>query len=164
MEIRKSMMEDLPRILALYEQARAFMKANGNPDQWGDSYPEEEIVRQDIEEGRSYVCETDGEIAGVFYFSCEPDPDYARIDDGGWLNDAPYGVVHRITASSRQRGVASFCLDWAFSQCGNLRIDTYKDNQPMQNLLKKKGFTRCGIIYVREGSPRIAFQKLRREE
>ena len=93
MEIRKSMMEDLPRILALYEQARAFMKANGNPDQWGDSYPEEEIVRQDIEEGRSYVCETDGEIAGVFYFSCEPDPDYARIDDGGWLNDAPYGVV-----------------------------------------------------------------------
>ena len=59
MEIRKATMEDLPRILALYEQARAFMKANGNPDQWGDNYPEPELVRQDIAGGHSYVCEAE---------------------------------------------------------------------------------------------------------
>ena len=30
----------------------------------------------------------------------------------------------------------------------------------MQHLLEKNGFTRCGIIHVRDGSPRYAYQKL----
>ena len=28
----------------------------------------------------------------------------------------------------------------------------------MQQLLELNGFRRCGIIYVRDGSPRIAYQ------
>ena len=27
-------------------------------------------------------------------------------------------------------------------------------------LLEKNGFTRCGVIHVRDGSPRFAYQKL----
>ena len=40
--------------------------------------------------------------------------------------------------------------DWAYAQCGHLRIDTHGDNTVMQNLVKKAGFTRCGTIYVVE--------------
>lgn len=40
--------------------------------------------------------------------------------------------------------------DWAYAQCGNLRIDTHGDNTVMQNLMKKAGLTRCGTIYVVE--------------
>ena len=29
----------------------------------------------------------------------------------------------------------------------------------MQNLLEKHGFIRCGIIYVANGTPRIAYQR-----
>lgn len=36
MEIRKSRMADLPEILKLYEEARAFMQETGNGTQWGD--------------------------------------------------------------------------------------------------------------------------------
>jgi len=160
MEIRGTKLSELPALLGLYAQAREFMKENGNPSQWGSSYPEEEIVERDIRSGCSYVCEEDGIILGTFFFQAAPEPDYVRIYGGEWLDDAPYGVVHRIAANSRRKGVASFCLDWAFGQCGNLRMDTHRDNLPMQRLLEKKGFVRCGIIYIRDGSERIGFQKI----
>lgn len=167
MYIRKSTMEDLPEILELYRQARKFMRDHGNAGQWGDSYPEPEIVIRDIREGNSYLCvervkETGAERPlAVFFYSGQADPDYDRIDDGEWMNDAPYGVVHRIASGfGGRRGAASFCIAWAFEQCGNLRMDTHRDNIPMQKLLKKSGFVRCGQIYIRDGSPRIAFQKI----
>ena len=56
--------------------------------------------------------------------------------------------------------IGQFCLGWAYEQCGHLRIDTHTDNKVMQNLLKKLGFIRCGIIYVIEDdNPRYAFEK-----
>ena len=48
---------------------------------------------------------------------------------------------------------------WAFGQCGNLKIDTHRDNVVMQNMLKKNGFQSCGIIHVQDGSERLAYQK-----
>lgn len=30
----------------------------------------------------------------------------------------------------------------------------------MQHLLEKYGFVRCGIIYLPDGAPRIAYQKM----
>ena len=81
------------------------------------------------------------------------------IQDGAWLNDKPYGTVHRITSQNKRKGAASFCIDWCFAKCPNLRMDTHRDNLPMQSFLKKKGFKPCGVIQVEDGSERIAFQK-----
>ena len=85
MKIRNAGLEDLPEILKLYEEARAFMQETGNETQWGTSYPPVERVEADIREGKSYVCEADGVLAGVFYFSEGPDPDYAEIYEGSWI-------------------------------------------------------------------------------
>ena len=52
-------------------------------------------------------------------------------------------------------------MDWAWEQCRNLRIDTHRDNYVMQRLLEKNGFVRCGLIDLREGGERIAYQKCR---
>ena len=57
--------------------------------------------------------------------------------NGKWLNEEPYGVVHRVASTGIVRGAASFCLDWAYAQTLNLRMDTYSDNIPMQKLLGK---------------------------
>lgn len=67
------------------------------------------------------------------------DPDY-QVIEGAWLNEEPYGVVHRITSDGTVKGAASACLTWAFGQCGNLKIDTHRDNVVMQNMLKKMVF------------------------
>lgn len=74
-------------------------------------------------------------------------------------NDSPYGVIHRITTLSERKGVASFCLDWCFKQCGNIRIDTHENNLPMIAVLKKNGYVQCGTIYLKNGDERLAFQK-----
>lgn len=159
MTVRKTKQEDLEPVMALYANARVFMAEHGNPDQWGTSYPERTLVEADVTGGNSYVCESEGHIAAVFYFSTEPDPCYSRIDGGQWLNEKPYGVVHRITSDGQTKGAASFCLAWAYEQCGNVRIDTHKDNYVMQNLLKKNGFKPCGTVYMEDGTQRIGYQK-----
>ena len=164
MNIRKSTLRDLERILELYAQAREFMAAHGNPFQWGPtSWPPEALIRADIRDGNSYVCVNDGgRIIGTFFFVQGPDvePTYRRITDGAWRDHSPYGVVHRIAADGSEKGVGSFCINWAFAQCGHLRIDTHGDNIVMRNLLAKLGFVRCGTIYVEEDDfPRLAFEK-----
>lgn len=100
------------------------------------------------------MCEDDqGRVVGTFVFFVGEDESYKVIEQGDWKDHrVPYGVVHRITSQRGEgapRGVGSFCLQWCFEQCGNVRIDTHRDNLPMQGALAKNGFERCGIVYVR---------------
>lgn len=159
MKIRRAIQEELEKILEKYGQARDFMRRHGNPDQWGESYPPRELVELDILEENLYVGEQDGEIVCVFFYREGDDPTYDKICEGQWLNSAPYGVVHRIVSDGTVKGAASQCIQWAYEQCGNLKIDTHRDNLVMQKLLEKNGFTFCGSIYVEDGSERIAYQK-----
>ena len=161
MDIRKAELADLPRMMEVYADAREYMRANGNPNQWVNGYPSEEKIKEDIAVGESYVCVGHGEILGVFCFFTHKDLTYDVIYEGSWLNDEPYGVIHRIAVAAHRRGVASFCFEFALSQCPNFRIDTHRDNIPMQRSLEKNGFARCGIIHLQNGDPRIAFQKCR---
>ena len=159
MEIRKATLADFETVKRIYADARRFMKEQGNPDQWGDRHPPVELLREDIEVGRLYLCVEGEEILGSFFFQVGDDPTYRVIHNGKWLNDAPYGVIHRIAVAKQGRGVASVCFDFALSQCKNVKIDTHKDNIPMQRALEKKGFSYCGIIYIASGDERIAYQK-----
>ncbi len=160
MHIRLAQRSDLKEILSIYAAARRFMCESGNPDQWGAVNPPAWRTEEDIAAQKLYVAE-DGAISAVFFFDIGDDPTYAVIYDGQWLNDEPYGVIHRIAVSdaARGKGVAGFCFDYAFSRCGNLKIDTHRDNIPMQKALAKHGFKKCGIIHLANGDERIAFQK-----
>lgn len=159
MEIRKTNISEINEVMKIYGHARQFMAKHGNPNQWGTTKPTRERIEEDIRLGKSYVCIEGEEIAAVFFFDIGDDPTYEKIYDGEWLNDKSYGVVHRIASSGKISGVGSFCINWAFSQCGNLKIDTHRDNIIMQSMLKKNGFSYCGIIYIEDGSERLAFQR-----
>ena len=166
MQIRHSTIQDLDRIMEIYSLARTFMARHGNPNQWGPTnWPPEALIRKDIAEGNSYVCINDaGQVIGTFFFVCGEDiePTYREITDGRWLDDSPYGVVHRIASDGSEKGTGMFCLNWAWDQCGHLRIDTHGDNRVMQNLVRKAGFIHCGTIYVEEDDfPRLAFERSR---
>ena len=166
MEIRKSKPEDLDRIMAIYARARDFMASTGNPKQWGtNKWPPRELVENDIAVQKSYVCIENDEVEAVFYYDFGPhvEPCYDVIHEGRWSVDSPYGVVHRIASSGKCKGAGAFCITWAFEQSGHLRIDTHPDNHVMQKLLGKLGFSRCGIIYVKQDpDPRLAFEKISR--
>lgn len=160
MNIRKTALEDLDKVMGIYDKARQYMRDNGNASQWANDYPNIELIKEDIAKGKGYVCVYEEQIVGVFYYSEGPDPTYINIYEGSWMEDGPYGVVHRIASASRQKGVASFCLNWSLERCRNIRIDTHKDNLIMQNFLIKNGFKRCGIIYLEDGAERLAYQKV----
>lgn len=148
---------DLPDILTIYENARAFMRGSGNPNQWRNHHPAVEILRDDIAKKRLYLCLENEKIAAVFCYFRGIDPTYLQIFDGTWINDHPYGVIHRIAVAQQGHGIAQYCFHWALEQCDNLRIDTHRDNLPMQRCLEKFGFSRCGIIYLANGEDRIAY-------
>lgn len=42
----------------------------------------------------------------------------------------------------------------------SVRVDTHSDNIPMQKTLDKSGYTKCGIVYLYDGVPRLAYEKL----
>ena len=164
MNIRRSGTEDYSRIMEIYAHAREFMAAHGNPNQWGPtSWPPGELVLEDIRTGKSYLCEHEGRIIGVFYFDYGEDiePTYRTIESGKWIGNDEYGVVHRIASDGTEKGTGKFCINWAYGQCGHLRMDTHTDNIVMQNLLAGLGFHKCGIIYVVEDDyPRYAYEKI----
>ena len=160
MKIRKTTEADLPRIGEIYENAKRFMRESGNPNQWNSGTPNIDTAREDMERGVGYVAEENGEIVAVFMFSLDGEPTYAKIHEGKWLNDAPYGVIHRIAVAEQGRGIIGHCIDECFALCHNLRIDTHRNNLPMQRALQKRGFQYCGIIYLENGDERMAYQKI----
>ena len=151
-------------MMEIYASAREFMASHGNPFQWGPTrWPPEDLIRRDIREQKSYVCMNgEGRVIGTFFYDFGPqiEPTYRRITDGSWSGGPVYGVVHRLAADGSEKGIGAFCLEQAFSWCGNLRVDTHGDNTVMQNLLTKLGFRHCGTIYVEEDDyPRLAYEK-----
>lgn len=152
----------MDRLMPVFEQAKRFMRQNGNYCQWTGGYPSREILAADIDIGSSFVClDDEGALVGTFCFRFgeAPEPTYATIYDGAWLNDKPYGVIHRIASAGRVGGIFAASLDWCRRYIDNIRIDTHRDNRVMQELLVHHGFSRCGIIYLANGDERIAFQR-----
>lgn len=147
-------------IMPVYESAKLFMRKSGNMTQWTGGYPSAEVISKDIANGNHYIVTTaTGKVAVVFSFIVGADPTYSYIEDGQWLNDKPYSTIHRIASGGIQPGTLDTALDFCFKAIDNIRIDTHADNTPMLSALSRNGFTRCGIIYISDGTPRIAFQK-----
>lgn len=156
--VRHAKIADLDTIMSIYESARRFMRSRGNASQWGDNYPSEELLRDDIAKRHLFVgTNKDGMIIFVFAFIIGEDPTY-QVIDGAWLNDKPYGTIHRLASAGIVKGVFRQCLDYCFSLIDNIRIDTHQNNTPMRNAISRANFAPCGIICVADGTPRIAYQ------
>ncbi len=162
MNVRKATPADIGTIMPILDEARRIMRETGNSTQWNNGYPSVEIILDDITQGHAFVC-LDGneEIVGYFCLitGTDPDPNYKVIENGAWLDDKPYGVIHRLASGRKAKGIARAAFDFAFSVTDNIRVDTHHENMPMQNFLSRNGFSYCGVIYVGDGTPRDAFQK-----
>ena len=159
---RRATAEDIDAIMPVYERARKFMRMTGNLHQWAGDYPSRENISADISSGVCYLGEDeDAEIAVVFAFITGDDPTYKEIYDGNWLNDSPYGTIHRIASSGRHGGMLALCVDFCLSMTDNLRLDTHADNRPMQAAAERLGFVRCGTIICSDGTPRTAYHKIK---
>ena len=163
---------DIPSIMTVLEAAKGIMRASGNMNQWVNGYPSEDVIADDISHGYGFVVEDGGvteetalaenaTIVGYFAFIPSPEPTYASIYDGAWLDDdLPYHVVHRIGSTPGSHGVFEAIMSFCFSGDPNIRIDTHRDNHIMQHCIQKAGFSYCGIIYLASSDERLAYQKI----
>ena len=161
--IRKATINDLPRMMQLFDAAKEIMRSSGNMNQWTGNYPSEMLIRNEIAEGNSFLLFDDFSKPAVatFAFILTGEPTYSHIYNGSWLcNERPYGVIHRLASTPESHGVALRVFNWCFDQCHNLRADTHRDNLIMQHLLLKNGFSYCGIIYLANGDERLAYQRI----
>ncbi len=170
---RKTEEKDVDAVVAIIEEARHFFKVNGIP-QWQDPhpgethlYPGKPDVLKDIAKGISYVLDDDGVVVGTCCISFDPDPNYTVIDGGEWLNDRPYGVIHRIAVKADRKGTG---LSKEFFRQAevlakekgitDLRGDTHVLNIPMNGLFRTMGYRECGTVYMADGAPRAAYHKV----
>ena len=169
MQIRKTTTNDTDALLSLFDEARATIAALGI-DQWQNGYPSREVVDEDIALARSYVIEEDGAICGTFVLVEDGEPTYDRIFDGSWKTgdrSRDYVAIHRVAVavSMRGRGVSTKIISFADARRkelgrSSLRIDTHEGNVVMRRMLQKHGFELCGVIYLENGDPRVAYERV----
>lgn len=157
MFIRKARKEDIESIMGIYESARAYMKESGNPDQWGDSYPPLSLVEKNIADSCCFCISCGDRICGVFSYFENGDSAYDNISDGAWLDDKPYGAIHRVAGDGSCHGIFRAAVEFCKKTTPALKIDTHHDNKTMQRAIEKAGFQRCGTVYADDGSERIAY-------
>ena len=156
--IRPATAADLPALRPVFEAAKAIMRADGNPAQWAaPGFPPDALLLRDIDLGGGYVLE-ESQIVAYFALLPSPEPTYDYID-GAWLTDEPYGVIHRMASYPDAHGIFAAIMDFAAERYAHLRIDTHRDNRIMRHLIEKHGFTYCGIIWLADGTERLAYER-----
>ncbi len=170
MNIRQATKKDLISLMLIFEEARGTIAALGI-NQWQDGYPNETVIAEDIAIGRSYCVENaDGKVCASFALIDDGEPTYDVITHGEWRTGdrkTGYLAIHRvaIAVASRGQGIApavmSFAQDYANRHgLTSLRIDTHEGNVVMRRMLEKNGFSLCGVIFLQNGDPRVAYERL----
>ena len=166
--------EDVDRIMEIVDYARKSLRAL-NVDQWQGDYPDRATFEGDIERGELYKLMHGDDLAGFFMLSDREEPTYADITDGKWSSDAPYCVMHRsaIAEEYRGSGMSGYlikCVEELTRSHGRhyVRIDTHRNNKPMQKLLRSSGYRYRGNILI-TGEPghdphRQAFEKILKDK
>ena len=159
--IRLATADDLDAVCAIYDAARAFMRAQGNMTQWTGGYPGRTSAERDLAGGWLWVWDEGSGPVACMSVMPGPDRTYAAIEGAPWLSDDPYWVMHRLAVAESGRGAGTRMLSWLCAKHDNVRADTHADNVPMQRTLEKCGFVRRGTIWVEDGTPRIAYHFVR---
>jgi len=164
--------KNIPQVIQIIADAKQYLKASGIP-QWQNGYPNEETIAGDIIDGTGFVLIDNNIVVGTVCVSFAGETTYDKVYEGDWLTvGEPFAVVHRIAISDALKGHnhATKILDYIVELClekdiHSIKIDTHKKNQAMQRLLKKNGFTYCGVILLdtdssEQDTERIAFEKV----
>ena len=158
--VRNATLGDLDHIMEMVDHSRSIMRANGNNSQWG-GYPGRALIGHDIATGIGHVMTEGSRVVGYFAMLTQPEPTYEYIEDGLWLDDTtPYVTLHRLACVPGVQGIARCAFEWGEAHAPSVRVDTHLDNHIMLHIINGRGYTRCGVVYMQDGSPREAFQKM----
>ena len=153
--LRKANISELEEVVGLYKKAIAHMHLNGI-FQWDDIYPNEKVLRKDIEKGELYIFSIDEKPAAAVVLNRKFDLEYYI---GRWVNnDSSFYVVHRLCVSPDFQGMGvgrrvMLEIEKLLVQMGakSIRLDAFPKNPAAISLYQRLGYNKVGEIYFRKG-------------
>ena len=165
MMIRKAEISDLKNIMKMYNSCVGGMLKNGI-DQWDETYPNAEIIAEDLELGTYFVAEVDGQIVGGINIDRQQDPTYLDID---WQDDSnQFLVVHRLGVKAENWGdgigkVLMIFTEQLVKETGlsSIRLDTYSGNPKAMEFYLRLGYSELGTIDLKPNKNKYhCFEKI----
>jgi mannose-6-phosphate isomerase len=151
MEIMRATEQDLEELLSFYQRTADQMEEREIRHwHWG-RYPNEELIRGDVERGEMYCLRTDGAISAAVSVSFGQEDVYESMS---WTCGLRPGSIHRIAVHPAMQGagLGGLVLDdvqqiLRRGGCDCIRCDTSENNAPAIRFYEKLGFRRCGRLH-----------------
>ncbi len=150
MNIELVTLDDLNKLMDIYDLARVRMINEGNLTQWDNREVFKTEIIDYINKKILYKVIENDEIVGYFAYIYDIEHAYDVID-GKWLNQDKYITIHKIASKYNNKGIGGFIIKYVIDRCKNegihnIKIDTHKNNLSMNKFLTNKGFINCGVI------------------
>ena len=153
MKIRQAKKTDLNAIMEVYDSCVKGMIKLGI-DQWDETYPNREIIQQDLLIGDYYVGIIENEIVAGIKIDTVQDPTYLTINWTDKTNN--FMVVHRLCSKTKvwSQGIGKKMMDFAeelakSNNCISMRLDTYINNPKAIAFYKRLGYHQLGDIKLK---------------
>ncbi len=154
-KIESPALKDLPELSAMVARCIARMRANGI-EQWDEIYPNETVLKSDIEQGTIFVCRVGEGLGGCIVLNQEQDPTYAAVS---WMyKGEQVGVIHRlmIDPDHQGQGLAKALMLYAEKRAVErgwkaIRLDTFTKNPMALALYVRLGYRQAGLVDLRKG-------------
>ena len=165
MIIRKANKTDLDNIMKMYKSCVTGMLKNGI-DQWDDSYPNTEIISEDLNVGTYYVVEMDGTIIGGVNIDKNQDDTYLALD---WEDKSDsFLVVHRLGVKEEfwnkkiGKDLMLFTEKLVIEKgLKSIRLDTYSGNTKAMEFYRRLGYSELGTIDLKPDKDKYyCFEKI----
>lgn len=154
MIIRKAKYNELDQIMQVYKSCVKGMIELGI-DQWDESYPNRNIIQNDLREQNYYVAIIDQEIVAGIKIDQVQDPTYLEIDWKDKNNN--FVVVHRLCSKTKvwNKGIGKKMMEFVESValdlgCSSIRLDTYINNPKAIKFYQKIGYNQLGYINLKK--------------
>ena len=165
MIIRKANKEDLENIMKMYKSCVKGMLENGI-DQWDDTYPNTEIINEDLNVGTYYVAEIDGTIIGGVNIDKNQDDSYLALD---WEDKSDsFLVVHRLGVKEEfwNKKIGKYLMLFTENLViekglKSIRLDTYSGNLKAMEFYRRIGYSELGTIDLKPDKEKYyCFEKI----
>ena len=153
MIIRKAQTSDLGNIMLMYKSCVAGMLKN-SIDQWDATYPNSEVIMQDIKAKTYFVAEENSIIIGGINIDQNQDKTYLEID---WEDKSDSSlVVHRLGVKEEfwEKKIGKKLMIFAENMViekglKSIRLDTYSGNPKAMEFYRRLGYRELGSINLK---------------
>ena len=165
MIIRKAQTSDLGNIMLMYKSCVAGMLKN-SIDQWDATYPNAEVIMEDLIAHTYFVALENGVIIGGINIDQNQDKTYLTIDWEDKTNQ--FLVVHRLAVKVEfwSDGIGKSLMLFTENLVtekglNSIRLDTYSGNPKAMEFYRRLGYSELGTIDLKPDKDKYhCFEKI----